>query len=315
MIGWAREQLAVRSIAVTGEPVNIHDRPWSQVLRIPTDRGAVFCKTVIPVLAYEVPITAALAAWAPDRVTRVIAADAPRRLLLMADAGERLRARLEPYTDISPWDGILSRYAELQIKIAPYADELVALGAPDRRASALVSAFEEIVSTDELLTIAGSHSATPGDLETLRGLVGRVRAMCEELAGTVPDSIQHDDLHDGQIFIEGDVVRFLDWGDSNVSHPFFSLVVFQRQLAHVLGSDERDARVTRLRDEYLEPFTAVATRRQIDACLPLALQLGRLCRALTWAELVRVLPPEDRDRELVPGWFQVFLASLTEGPR
>jgi len=57
----------------------------------------------------------------------------------------------------------------------------------------------------------------------------------------------------------------------------------------------------------------IASSRQIEACLPLALQLGRLCRALTWADLVRVLPPEDRDRELVPGWFQVFLASLREG--
>jgi len=245
-------------------------------------------------------------------VTQVIASDAPRRLLLMEDAGERLRALLEPYADITPWNGILPRYAELQMTVAPHADELVALGAPDRRAKALAAAFEQIVSTDELLTIAGSHSATPEDLQTLRGLVGQVRAMCEELDGTVPDSIQHDDLHDGQIFIRGDVVRFLDWGDSNVSHPFFTLVVFQRQLARVLDTDERDERVTRLRDEYLEPFTAVVTRRQIDACLPLALQLGRLCRALTWADLVRVLPPEDRDREMVPGWFQVFLMSLRE---
>jgi hypothetical protein len=282
------------------------------VLRIPTDRGAVFCKTVIPALAYEVPVTAALAVWAPDLVTQIIAVDTSRRFLLMEDAGERLRARLEPYTDISAWQGILPRYAELQITVAPHADELVALGAPDRRAAALASAFEEIVGTDELLTIAGSHSATPEDLATLRGLVGRVRAMCAELAGTVPDSIQHDDLHDGQIFLQGGVARFLDWGDSNVSHPFYTLVVFQRQLARVLGSDERDARVARLREEYLEPFTAVVTRRQIEACLPLALQLGRLCRALTWADLVRVLPPEDRDREMVPGWFQVFLASLKD---
>jgi hypothetical protein len=310
MIEWAREELVQRGVEISGEPQLIHDRPWAQVVRIPTDRGAMFCKAVIPALAYEVPITGALARWMPDRVTPVVAADPARRMLLMEDAGERLRARIERDHDIAAWRGILPRYAELQIGVAPHADELVEMGAPDRRASALASAFERIVSTDELLTIAGSHSATPAQLAALRGLVVRVRSMCDELAGTLPDSIQHDDLHDGQIFFRDGSVRFLDWGDSNVSHPFFTLVVFQRQLARVLSCDERDERVTRLRDEYLEPFTRVVPRSTIAACLPLALQLGRLCRALTWADLVRVLPPEDRDREMVPGWFEVFLDSL-----
>ncbi len=95
-----------------------------------------------------------------------------------------------------------------------------------------------------------------------------------------------------------------------MAHPFFTLVVFQRHIANFLGCDERDPRVVSLRDEYLEPFTAVVPRSRIDACLPLALRLGRLCRALTWADLVRVLPPEDRDREVVPGWFQLFLATF-----
>jgi len=309
VIDWARDELVRRGFAINGEPVLIHDRPWAQVVRITTDRGAFFCKTVIPALAYEVPITWALARWLPDRVTPVVAADPGRRMLLMEDAGERLRARIERERDITAWLGILPRYAELQIAVAPHAAELVAMGAPDRRSSALATAFETIVATDELLTIAGPQSVTPDDLRTLRGLVGRVRSWCDELGGTMPDTIQHDDLHDGQIFIRDGVVRFLDWGDSNVSHPFFTLVVFQRHIANALRSDERDARLTRLRDEYLEPFTAVAPRARVEECLPLALRLGRLCRALTWASLVRVLPPEDREREMVPGWFQVFLES------
>jgi hypothetical protein len=312
---WAHEELARRSIATTGEALLVHDRPWSQVIRIPTDRGAVFCKTVIPALGYEVPVTASLARWMPDRVTQVIAADPGRRLLLMEDAGERFRMRIERDHDVTAWQGILPRYAELQIAMAHRANEFVAMGAPDRRASALAVAFEAVVNTDELLTIAGPQSTTTQDLAALRALIPRVREACVELGGTIPDTIQHDDLHDGQVFIQDGVVRFLDWGDSNVSHPFFTLVVFQRHIAHFLGCDEHDARVTRLRDEYLEPFTGAVPRARIDACLPIALRLGRLCRALTWADLVRVLPPEDRDREMVPGWFQVFLESMHEEVR
>jgi hypothetical protein len=273
----------------------------------------MFVKTMFPPLAHEVPVTAALAAWAPDRVTPVVAGDATRRFLLMEDAGQRLRATIERDRDVRHWRGILPRYAELQLAIAAHADELVAIGAPDRRGPALISAFEALVSTAELLTIAGAHSLTADELQTLRALAPRIALWCGELAETAPDTIQHDDLHDGQIFIRDGVARFLDWGDANVSHPFFTLVVLQRSLAHSFGCAESDPRILRLRDEYLEPFTALAPRSRIDACLPAALVLGRLCRALTWTHVVRGLPPEHREREAAPGWFQVFLdAARTE---
>ncbi|HUQ42318.1 MAG TPA: hypothetical protein VM052_07435 [Candidatus Limnocylindrales bacterium] len=311
MIEWAREQLATRGIAVTGATELIHDRPWSQVVRIPTGHGPKLCKTMFPPLAFEVPVTAALARWAPGLVTPVIAVDPARRFMLMDDAGERLREILERDRDIAHWTGIMLRYAQLQLGVAPRADELVAMGAPDRRAAVLVREFEAVIATDELLTIAGSHSSSPEELAALRALVPRIRAWADELAGTVPDSIQHDDLHDGQIFIKDGVVRFLDWGDSNVSHPFYTLVVLERSVANRFECEEDDPRIRRLRDEYLEPFTLVATRARIDACLPVALRLGHLCRALTWLRVVRGLRPEDRQIEVVPGWFRQLIEVST----
>jgi hypothetical protein len=307
VIEWARERLAERGAMLAGEPERIHDRPWSYVVRLPTTRGAVFCKWVFEAERYEVPLTVALASWVPGLVTPVVAADPAHSWLLMDDAGDRLRAIVERTRDIAHWRGILPRYAEVQLAVAPHADELVALGVPDRRLSALPAAFEEVVRGDELLTIAGAHSPTDAELRALRGLVPSVREWCDELAGTIPETIQHDDLHDGQIFVRDGVVRILDWGDACVSHPFFSLVVLERNIAHTFGYAPGAPELLRLRDEYLEPFTALATRARIDACLPVAFRLGRLCRALTWVRVVSGLPSVDRQIEAVPGWFQLFL--------
>jgi hypothetical protein len=307
VIEWARERLAERGVAVTGAPELVHDMPWAQVTRLPTTRGAVFCKWMFEPLRHEVPVTVALASWVPDLVTPVIDADPAHSWLLMDDAGERLRAIIERDRDIARWRGILARYADLQLTVAPRASELVALGAPDRRASALPAAFEAAIRGDDLLTIAGSQSSTEAQLRALRALVPSVREWCDQLAGTIPETIQHDDLHDGQIFLRDGVVRILDWGDANVSHPFFSLVVLERSIAHAFGYTPGAPELARLRDEYLEPFTAVATRARIDACLPLASRLGRLCRALTWIQVVTGLAGADREREAVPGWLQLFL--------
>ena len=300
MIDWATAELAKRGLRVTGAATVIHDKPWAQVARVPTEDGATFVKTTIPALGHEMPVTALLARIAPEAVTRVIAHDDARRFLLMEDAGERLRSVLERDHDIGHWRGNLRRYAELQLAVAPHASALVAAGCPDMRAGALPRAFEALVADDTLVEIAGRAMAE--QLPPLRALVPRVLEWDDELRGTVPETIQHDDLHDGQVFVRDGHVRFLDWGDANISHPFYSLVVAERSIAYSFELEPGAPELLRLRDEYIEPFTARATRSQIDAALRVALVLGRLVRALTWMRVTSALPAEVREPEAVSGW-------------
>jgi len=307
VIEWAHDELAKRGMRVTGEPKTVHEKPWATVSRIPTDDGATFVKTMIPALGHEVAVTALLARIAPALATPLIAHDTGRRFLLMEDGGERLRAIIERDHDLRHWRGILPRYAELQIAAMPAVDDLIAAGCPDMRASALPAVFEEIVSDDTLRTIAAPGDATPLDLAGLRALVPRVRAWCDELAGTVPETIQHDDLHDGQVFLRDGHARVLDWGDANLSHPFCSLVVIERSIGYSFDLEPGAPELLQLRDEYLEPFTALAPRARIDAAVRLALVIGRLVRALTWMRVTSALPADQREADAVSGWFALFV--------
>ena len=311
MIEWAYGELARRGKRVTGEPEVVHDRPWAKVARIPTDDGATFAKTMMPALGHEVAVTALLAQAAPDLVTPLIAHENERRFMLMEDAGERLRARIERDKHLRHWRGVLGRYADVQLKAAPIADALVAAGCPDMRVSALPAAFEAVIDGDRLLTIAGRESSTPEQLATLRALVPRVREWSERLVDTVPETIQHDDLHDGQVFFRDGQSRVLDWGDANVSHPFYSLVVLERHIVHQFELRPDAPELLRLREEYLEPFTRVATRSRIDGSLRLALLLGRLVRALTWTRQVSALPPDQREADVIEGWFALFIEAVS----
>ncbi len=55
---------------------------------------------------------------------------------------------------------------------------------------------------------------------------GHVEELCAELASYgVPDSIQHDDLHDVQVFVRDGRQLVMDWGDACVSQPFCVLSV------------------------------------------------------------------------------------------
>ena len=97
----------------------------------------------------------------------------------------------------------------------------------------------------------------------------------------IPETIQRDDLHDAQVFVRDGRYLFFDWGDSCVSHPFFSMAVtLEGQLAWGLDDVEGSVDVTPFRDAYLRPFASYAAQHELEDAHAAALRLGWICRAL-----------------------------------
>jgi Phosphotransferase enzyme family len=172
-----------------------------------------------------------LAELQPGRVPDVVAVDAERGWMLMRDGGTRLREVVKSPADLHHWERLLPDYAQLQVEVAPHAETLLALGVPDERLSALSGHFRELLA-------ARPPGLTPKQHQRLVDAAPAFEDMCRELAAYgIPETIQHDDLHDGQVFVRDGHYRFFDWGDSCVSHPFHSLTVILRAIAWKLDLD------------------------------------------------------------------------------
>jgi hypothetical protein len=261
-------------------------RPWATVIPLPTDRGLVYFKATWPPQRHEAGTSAALARWAPDHVGVVVAADPRRGWLLVEDAGQRLRDTIAKDRDIRHWHRILPRYAELQLGVAPHVKAFLGFGAPDRRAASLALQYRRLLEDQQLIRVGLKEGLTKAQHQRLRDLVPEVRTWGEEIS-IVPDAIQHDDLHDGQVFVRDGHYRILDWGDSCVSHPFLTMSVVERSIAYTFKLEPAAREIARLRDAYLEPFTTLASARRLRAAYAIALRLGWISRALTWALVVR----------------------------
>ena len=293
---WAERRLAERNIHVTGAPDQFHVRQWSTVIRLATDRGDYFFKAVWRPLRFEAGLTAAIAKWAPEIVGIPVAVDPRRGWLLLEDGGQRLRELITKDRDIHHWHRILPRYAELQLALAPHAQRALKLGAPDRRAKSLAKQYADLLERSSFLRAGLKEGLTTTQERKLRDLVPQLREWDREL-GIVPDTIQHDDLHDGQVFVKDGQYRILDWGDACVSHPFFSMSVVERSVAYTLKLKPGSREITRLRDIYLEPFTAVASMAELREIYPTAIRLGWVSRALSWAALIPYLSRAQVRRE------------------
>ena len=267
---WIRERAEV-----AGELDQFHVRPWSTVIRVPTFAEDLYFKAVATGFLFEPALSARLFELAPDRVTAVVDTDLDRGWILMRDAGTRLREVVRSPADLHHWEAALPRYAELQIAAAPLADELVALGVPDSRLSLLPGQLRAVLASPV-------RGLSPDEQERAVSALPEFEAMCAELAAYgIAETIQHDDLHDGQVFLDAARYRFFDWGDSCVSHPFHSLTVTLRATAAKLDLQPGGPEVLRLRDASLEPFG------DLSEAADLAYRTGTIGRALAWDRFVR----------------------------
>jgi hypothetical protein len=255
------------SVKPTGPLALELDRPWSTVLRVPVgDGGVVWFKHCKQAQSFEPRLTSALYARWPDRVVRVLAVDEQRSWLLLADGGTPFAA-----FGNSPdaWEAVLPLYAELQIgEIAHVAGHLAA-GVPDLRLAVLPAHYADMLGRADLPFASGER-------ERLRRFESRFSELCAELAGTAGETIQHDDLHIVNVYADAEKLRILDWGDTSIAHPFFSLVATFRCLEDVNKVPPGDPVYARLRDAYLEPWGGdVATFDR-------ALRVGNIAHVFTW---------------------------------
>jgi hypothetical protein len=252
-------------IEPTGAVEAVHERPWATVWRVPTHAGSVYFKACASVQAFEPRLTADLFARWPDDVPVVIAHDDERGWLLLADAGTPIGLSGNPP---EAWLRVLPRYAELQRGETARTDVHLAHGVPDLRLATLPARFDDLLRTDLPLE--------PDEIARLRSYAPRLAAKAAELSGAgIPESIQHDDLHMGNLYALDDRLRLLDWGDASIAHPFASLVVTFRFLEQVNGLRRDDPWFARLRDAYLEPWGS----GQI-ATFDLALRVGAVAHVI-----------------------------------
>lgn len=275
-------------VRVTGPIEQPHVRPWATALRVPTDDGPVWFKACIAALAYEIALLELLGELRPDCLPRVIASDHVRGWMLLEDAGTRL---LEFEPRVETWERFIATYAQFQIDVATNAHALVRAGVPDSRTAPMFEAFKALLEDERNLRASPDDFVSAAQVALLRALVPRLREHAERLDGVgLPPSAQHDDLHQWNVFVRNGGYVFLDWGDSCVSHPLLSLAVPLLHASEFFGDDALE----RIRDSYLEPWTAFAERAELVAACKSALLLAQITGILKWARIYSGLPVENR---------------------
>jgi len=313
---WIGVELERRDVRVTGTVEQPHVRPWATVLRIPTDVGNLFFKANMPCLAHEAKLAQVLYSWRPDCMVDVLAIDAQRGWMLMRDGGSTLRQQVQSSGNLEHVYAVFELYAEVQIALSQRVPELLKC-CIDRRLAVFPAAYERLLSNTEALLVGQPDGLSTSQYEQLWALTSRVAELCERLSAyAVPETLQHDDFHDANVFVREGHYVLSDWGDSCVSHPFCSMLVGLRNAAYRYKFTPGCPEWKRLRDVYLAPWVRFEPRARLLEALPLAQHLGMISRALTWHRIVSHLEEIHRTKYAtsIPGWLLEFLSAETRLP-
>jgi phosphotransferase family enzyme len=298
VVEWIDATLDALGRRRTGEVEQPHVRPWSTVLRVPTGERPVWFKANGPGSVYEAALLRLLGRLAPSYVVPPLAIDLDRGWSLSPDGGTTLRGlRADPVR----WERILPMYARLQEQLSGRVGDLLAAGVPDLRPAAMPGHLDRLLDEPTLdADLAGQ----------LRELRPAYVDWCAQLAADgVAVSLQHDDLHDANVFAGGDGYRIFDWGDACVAHPFGTLLVTLRSLAYQAGLAPDSAELARVRDAYLEAWTDGQDRATLRSSADLAMRVAKVGRALAWERALLGATAAEREEhsDAVIGWLTELL--------
>ena len=310
---WIRLEAERNSIQLTGDIEQPHAYAWSTVMRVPSSEGMLFFKATAGETIFEIALTQKLAEWVPDCMPELVAVDTERGWMLMRDGGEQLRASIRPTGDVSPWEPVITRYAEVQIGLAEHVDELLRLGVPDHRLATLHAHYSGLLADEASLMLDQEKGLTSAELQQLQNLKPRFEQICANLAAFgIPETLNNGDFHDGNVLVKDGRITFFDWGDATLTHPFVSLRTFFVSMEIALKLEDYappTPEMTALLNRYLACWERFASKEQLLDAYNLSRPVASSVKVFLWHQTISGLDGSLRDKYawIVPELWREFL--------
>jgi len=266
--------------------------PSFNLIRFETTGSAVWFKGVGEPNRREFPITVKLAELFPSFMPEVLGTKSEWNGWLSREVQGK---NLGEAKDLALWEQAAADLARLQIESISESESILQLGTHDLRFDALSPAIEPFF--DVVGRVMDEQPKVPPailsreELSLLRVLVGDALTLLADLR--IPNTLGHLDLNPGNILVSGHRCIFLDWAETYVGHPFFSL---EYLLAHFgRGVDANPYDRSRMVDAYTAPWRRMVSNDRITEGLvltPLAAVFAYAVGMDAWKDDARLRDPK-----------------------
>ncbi len=278
---WMTDVLTSKGYTLLRSPEQFKQGTISSVLRAETTAGNIYFKVALPLPLFgnEPKLTESLGHLYPDVIQTPLAIDEPRRWMLTPDIGTELRGSAP---SLETMQNVVKTFARLQVDTATRMDTLFAVGCLDRRLPILERQIDDLMADEDCYSPLNDDEKAEW-----RASADQLKRLCQRLANyNLPYTLVHGDFHGGNIALQADHIRFFDWTDACVTHPFFDMAV--------LVSFDASERALALRDAYLAEWTAFEPLERLHQAYPIALILGALHQTVSYRGIINGVENDQR---------------------
>lgn len=283
---WAIQYLAsYKKIEIVNHEI-VAETAYSVVYKIETTQNIIYLKQTPEALFLEPKTLAFLHQQGCKNVPELIAENNELHCFLMSSCGDvSLRHLFNSQVDLKKINQGVFNFTSIQRLLENNVQQLITLGTPDWRLDKLPSLYYQLIQQDNLLIEDG---LTVEELDRLHQLYSTCIKLCDALSQyNIPETINHCDFHENNMLLDrktGDI-SIIDWGETVISHPFFSLNGCLWNITYFNTIKQADPEYNTIQSQCIEAWKDLHNEEQLLEAFHITNQLNGIFAALGYEQM------------------------------
>jgi hypothetical protein len=182
----------------------------------------------------------------------------------------------------------LESYTKIQQSLENNTNDFLKLDVPDWRVNNITDLYIDLLVKKDMLIEEGFLS---DEIDRLITLVPKVKLTCDLLCQSkIKDTLVNCDLNENNMIVDKDTqqISIVDWGESVISHPFFTLASHMKSIARRYQLDLNGRLLDSIKLKYLSYWLGVASENELKEIYKNVLKLSPIFSSLALYRLQTV---------------------------
>ncbi len=283
---WAEHYMSSHDGASIIKHQVVVETSWSVVYRIETTDRVVYLKQVPELLLLEPDILTLLQQQGCKRIPKLLAVNPALHCFMTIACGSKsLRDLFQGQVNFSLLKSGIGIYINIQQSLENKTQLLLSQGIPDWRLDKFSSLYYQLIQQDKLLLDDG---LTEKEIAQLHQLYPTCQQLCDVLSKHgIPETISHSDFQENNMLLDekNRIINIIDWGETVISHPFFSLNGCLWNITYFNELKPTDSMYKQLQSECIAPWLKLHDEKTLLELFNIANQLLGIYAALAYERL------------------------------
>lgn len=266
MLEWGLNCLLSKDYKIEGEPEIVVETPWSTVIRFLTSDGCIYLKQTPADLFIEIGIIKTIQKNMPNSLTPMILCENPElHCFLMRSCGDHsLRTRFNGLIEPALLVTGISSYIKILRSFEQNLNALQMIDIPDWRVNQFPQLYVKFLENKALLLDEG---LTQVEIDKLMRLIPVIESMCGSLSKQkIKETLVNSDFNENNLVINEKTqqISIIDWGESVIAHPFFSIASHLQSIARRYKLELKGVFLGKIKQQCLSCWSDIADMDELE---------------------------------------------------